>query len=240
MAVHGPEAELGQAGQQRRDPPGAQRPRRRPAGDAKREIRTRRSASRAARAAAAGTPMATASTSGRLSDRSPGKNGWPTFKTPATGARSRRKIPNPTATPRTAAAVDSVAASSETPVRVALDQAHRREPLLGGGRQPGRGGDEDQHRGENGQQDDGQDQVGGARRGRLRRAGCSSGRRAARRVARAGTGAGPEPAQDRGDRRHPYVDRGVRQLRGGAPDDDDQRGRRGQPASPIRPASPPG
>ena len=38
---------------------------------------------------------------------------------PATGARSRKKIPNPAATPRTAAAVDSMAASRETCLRVA-------------------------------------------------------------------------------------------------------------------------
>ena len=36
VAVHGPEAELGQAGQQRHHPPGARRLRRRPAGDAER------------------------------------------------------------------------------------------------------------------------------------------------------------------------------------------------------------
>ena len=38
---------------------------------------------------------------------------------PATGARSRKKIPNPAATPSSAAAVDSVAASRETCLRVA-------------------------------------------------------------------------------------------------------------------------
>ena len=38
---------------------------------------------------------------------------------PATGVRSRKKIPKPTATPRIAATVDSVAASTETCLRVA-------------------------------------------------------------------------------------------------------------------------
>ena len=40
------------------------------------------------------------------------------------------------------------------------DQAHHREPFLAaGGRQPGRGGDEDQHRRQDGQRHDGQDEV---------------------------------------------------------------------------------
>jgi hypothetical protein len=38
---------------------------------------------------------------------------------PATGPRSRKKIPKPAATPKTAATVDSVAASRETCLRVA-------------------------------------------------------------------------------------------------------------------------
>ena len=83
------------------------------------EMCTRRSASRAATAAATGTPIATTRMSGRLSDRSPGKNGWPMNGMPATGMRSRKKIPNPTATPRIPAAADSVAASRETCLRVA-------------------------------------------------------------------------------------------------------------------------
>ena len=130
------------------------------------EIRTRCSASRAATAAASGTPIATTRTSSRLSDRSPGKNGVPMNGMPATGVRSRKKIPNPTATPRIPAAVDSVAASSGDLLAGRAGQAHRREPLLAaGGRQPGRGGDEDQHRRQDGQRDDGQDEVDGARRG---------------------------------------------------------------------------
>ena len=83
------------------------------------EMRTRRSASSAATAAATGTPIATARMSGRLSDSSAGKNGWPINGMPATGMRSRKKIPKPAATPATAAAVDSVAASRETCLRVA-------------------------------------------------------------------------------------------------------------------------
>jgi hypothetical protein len=54
-----------------------------------------------------------------LSVSSAGKNGWPMNGMPATGMRSRKKIPNPAATPRIAAAVDSVAASRETCLRVA-------------------------------------------------------------------------------------------------------------------------
>ena len=80
---------------------------------------TRRSASRAATAAAAGTPIATARMSGGLSDRSPEKNGSPTNEMPATGPRSRKKTPKPRATPRTAATVESTAASRETCLRVA-------------------------------------------------------------------------------------------------------------------------
>ena len=80
---------------------------------------TRRSASRAAMTAKTGTPIATARTSSRLSVSSAGKNGSPMNGMPATGMRSRKKIPNPAAIPRTAAAVDSVAAISETCLRVA-------------------------------------------------------------------------------------------------------------------------
>ena len=83
------------------------------------EMRTRRSASRAATAAATGTPIATARMSGGLSVSSAGKNGWPMNGMPATGMRSRKKIPNPAATPATPATVDSVAASQETCLRVA-------------------------------------------------------------------------------------------------------------------------
>ena len=83
------------------------------------EMFTRRSASRAATAAAAGTPAATTMTSLALSVSWPGKNGWPTNGMPATGMRSPKKTANPAATPATAAAVDSTAASADTCVRVA-------------------------------------------------------------------------------------------------------------------------
>jgi hypothetical protein len=83
------------------------------------EICTWRSARWAATAAATGTPIATTRTSDGLSLSSAGKNGWPMRGMPATGMRSRKKIPKPTATPRTAATVDSVAASRETCRRVA-------------------------------------------------------------------------------------------------------------------------
>ncbi|GEM_PF-3962127 len=83
------------------------------------EMCTRRSASRAATAAATGTPTATARISSRLSDSSAGKNGWPMNGMPATGMRSRKKIPKPAATPKSPATVDSTAASRETCLRVA-------------------------------------------------------------------------------------------------------------------------
>ncbi len=80
-------------------------------------MRTRRSASSAATAAATGTPNSTARTSGGLSDSSAGKNGWPMSGCRLTGMRSPKKIPNPAATPTAPATVDSVYA--ETCLRVA-------------------------------------------------------------------------------------------------------------------------
>jgi hypothetical protein len=77
------------------------------------EICTRRSASRATRAAATGTPIATARMSGRLSDRSLGKNGSPVNGTAASGIRSTKNRPKPAATPAAAANVDSTAAMTE-------------------------------------------------------------------------------------------------------------------------------
>jgi hypothetical protein len=104
------------------------------------------------------------------------------------------------------------------------DQAHRRELFLAAScRQPGRRGDEDQHRRQDGQRHDGQDQVGGSRRGasvpRLVGQALGVGLKAgAARVGRRG----------RGDRRHLRAIRDVRQLRRGTADDDDQRVRRRQ------------
>ncbi len=80
---------------------------------------TRRSASLAAAAAAAGTPAATIRMSGRLSERSPGKNGAPVNGIAAIGTRNTKNSPKPAATPRTAASVDSTAAIIETCRRVA-------------------------------------------------------------------------------------------------------------------------
>ena len=82
-------------------------------------MRTRCSASRAATAAATGTPIVTTRMSSKLSDSSPGKNGTPMNGMPATGMRSMKKIPNPAAIPRVPATADSVAASRETCLRVA-------------------------------------------------------------------------------------------------------------------------
>ena len=187
------------------------------------EMCTRRSASRAATAAATGTPIATARMSDRLSDSSVGKNGWPMNGIPATGMRSRKKIPNPTATPRTAATVDSVGGEQGDLPAGRADQAHRREPFLAaGGRQPGRGGDEDQHRGQDGQRHDGQDEVDGPR--------CAS---------RVGRACSPAPrGSDLAAPKLPGTAVAIdvtrtlfgraRQLRRGAPDDDDQRVRRWQ------------
>ena len=80
---------------------------------------TRRSASRATTAQAAGTPTATARMSGRLSDSSAGKNGWPVNGMAASGTRSTKNRPKPAATPATAARVDSTAAISEICLGVA-------------------------------------------------------------------------------------------------------------------------
>ena len=77
------------------------------------EIRTRRSASRATRAAATGMPIATARMSGRLSDRSLGKNGSPVNGMAESGMRSTKKRPKPVATPAAVATVDSTAAMIE-------------------------------------------------------------------------------------------------------------------------------
>ena len=83
------------------------------------EMFTRRSASRAATAAATGTPTATTRMSGRLSDSSAGKNGWPVNGMAASGIRSTKNRPKPMATPTTAATVDSTAAISEICLGVA-------------------------------------------------------------------------------------------------------------------------
>ena len=83
------------------------------------EMFTRRSASRAAMAAKTGTPTATARMSNRLSVSSAGKNGWSMNGMAATGMRSRKKTPKPAATPAIPAMVDSIAAITETCLRVA-------------------------------------------------------------------------------------------------------------------------
>ena len=80
---------------------------------------TRRSASRATTAAAAGTPTATTRMSGRLSDSSAGKNGWPANGMAASGTRSTKNKPKPVATPAAVATVDSMAAISEICLGVA-------------------------------------------------------------------------------------------------------------------------
>ena len=96
------------------------------------------------------------------------------------------------------------------------DQPHRCEPLLPSGRrQPGRGGDEDQHRNQQGQRHHRQDQVDAAGLGALiRRA----------QMQPPMVSLAFEAARQRGcDRGHLDGVRGAGQLRGGAPDDDDQR-----------------
>ena len=97
------------------------------------EMFTRRSASRATMAAAAGTPRATTRMSGRLSDRSPGKNGAPVNGMAASGTRSTKNRPKPAATPAVAATVDSTAAMTARLPRRRADQPHRGEPLLAAG-----------------------------------------------------------------------------------------------------------
>ena len=138
-AVHDEEAQLGQAGQQREHPPGRAAAAGSPGGlTPSGEIVTRRSASRAATAAAAGMPTATSRMSGRVSDRSAGKNGAPVNGMAASGGRSRKNSPKPTATPAAAATVDSTADDHRDLPGRRADQAHRGEPLLAaGGGQPG-------------------------------------------------------------------------------------------------------
>ena len=125
------------------------------------EIVTRRSASRAASAATTGTPRPTTSVVSQASARSPAKNG-------VAGERDRRQrpagaaknSPKPRPTPATAATLDSTVDDHRDLPRRGADQSHRGEPLLApGGREPGRGADEDQHREQQRRRDDGEDQV---------------------------------------------------------------------------------
>ncbi len=80
---------------------------------------TRRSASRAARADAAGTPTATARMSGRLRDSSAGKNDCPVNGMAASGIRSTKNSPKPMTIPAAAATADSTAAITEVCLGVA-------------------------------------------------------------------------------------------------------------------------
>ena len=77
------------------------------------EIRTRRSASPAASAAATGTPTATRAIWDHCSDRSAGKNGLPLKGTAASAGRPRKKRPIPPTTPTAAAMHPSAAATTE-------------------------------------------------------------------------------------------------------------------------------
>ncbi len=74
------------------------------------ETVTRRRASRAATAAATGTPTSTASPCGTVRTRSSWKKRSPVNGTSATSGRSSRKSPKPRTVPATAATVDSAAA----------------------------------------------------------------------------------------------------------------------------------
>jgi hypothetical protein len=75
---------------------------------------TRRSARRAATAAAAGIPMMTSRMSATLSDISLVKNGTPVNGAAATAGRSRKNTANPAAMPAVAATADSMAEITET------------------------------------------------------------------------------------------------------------------------------
>ena len=75
---------------------------------------TRRSATRAAPAAASGTPIATSRISTAPSDRSPGENGSPVNGTLVSSGRSKKNTPKPTATPARAATPASTAATTDT------------------------------------------------------------------------------------------------------------------------------
>ena len=171
--------------------------------------------------------------SGKLSASSAGKNGWPMNGMPATGMRSRKKIPKPSATPATPATLDSAAATPGDLPGGRADQAHRREPLLAaGGRQPGRGSDEDQHRGQDGQRHHGQEEVDGTlpaasvRRDTVQPLGVHVRPRSCRVPSWRST----SPARCRA----------WAPLRRSVPDDDDHESGDGSPASPIIPARWPG
>ena len=128
------------------------------------EMCTRRSASRAATAAATGTPIATARMSGRLSVSSAGKNGCADERDARDRGAQQEEDPEPGRHPQDRGRRRFGGGEQGDLLAGRADQAHRREPLLAaGGRQPGRGGDEDQHRGQDGQRHDGQDEVDGAR-----------------------------------------------------------------------------
>ena len=163
-AVDGEEAELGEAGQQRHHPPGPRRLRRRPAGDAERgDVHP--------------------------AQRQPGRHGGDhghADRDREDVRQAERQLGGEERLADERDARDRDAQQEEDPEagRHPQDrghrrfgggeqgdlpagragQAHRREPFLAaGGRQPGRGGDEDQHRGQDGQRHDGQDEVDGAR-----------------------------------------------------------------------------
>ncbi len=224
VAAHGPEAEFGQAGQQRHHPPGPRRLRRGPAGDAER-----------------GDVDPVQRQPGRYGgedghadrDREDVRHTERQFAGEERLAEERdardrgaqqEEDPEPGGHPEGSGHGRFGGGEQGDLLAGRADQAHRREPLFtAGGRQPGRGGDEDKDRGQDGQRHDGQDKVGGALRGACvgRRVGQASG---------VGLDRVDEvaPRYRRGNRRHRHAIRGVRQLRRGAADDDDQRVRRRQ------------
>ena len=129
------------------------------------EMCTRRSASRAATAAATGTPIATARMSGGLSDSSAGEERLADERDARDRGAQQEEDPEADGRPQDRGRRRFGGGEQGDLLAGRAGQAHRREPLLAaGGRQPGRGGDEDQHRGQDGQRHDGQDEVDGARR----------------------------------------------------------------------------
>ena len=118
-----------------------------PPGDAERGDFTRRSASRATTAAPTGTPIATTSTSGRLSARSLGRTALPVNGTSAIGIRTGTNRPNPAGRAAAAATADSTAAMTEIcPRRARRPAAWRRSAAHDGRPTAGSPRDEDQHR----------------------------------------------------------------------------------------------
>ena len=199
------------------------------------EMCTRRIASRAATAAKTGTPIATARMSRRLSVSSLGEERLADERDARDRDAQQEEDPEPGRHPEDRGCRRFGGGEQGDLLAGRPGQAHRREPLLAaGGRQPGRGGDEDQHRDQDGQRHDGHDEVGGAR----------PASRVGRGVGQAlgvGLRPGDRPAQLRcGDRRHLHAAGVCASCAGVRPMMMTSEFGDGSAASPIAPARRPG